>query len=127
MVTVAFGQEPTRRNRIKITSEYNHIKYDIINIDTIVIHFVDGKYNSPDFKRWDSTEVWADIILNNAPAKIDSVILKQQIIAIMKRHGIVKASAFRDEHSSMLARLSSLYAYRKLIEGKGYFGNFTLY
>ena len=125
-VTTALGQMPIRHFDGKVTSEYNKLKYDIINIDTITLYYSNGKTNSPDFKMWDSTRIWADIILKNVPKKFDSSSLKQQIETIMKRHGISKASVFRDEYSSILARLSSTYAYQKLKERQGYFGIYTL-
>jgi hypothetical protein len=124
--TTVYGQQPVRHAKAKIISEPGTLNYEIIHIDTIDFHYSSGKYNDPDAKKWDSTKIWADIILKNAPNKIDSSKLKLQIFAIMKRHGISKASVFRDEYSSLLAKLSSAYAYKKLKERHSYFGIFEV-
>jgi hypothetical protein len=123
--TSIFGQG-TPKNQNTDLLNYKNVKYEIINIDTLVNHYTNGKYNTPDFKMWDSTKIWADIILMGLPKKIDSTSLRQKVLAIMKSKGINKASVFRDRYSSMLARLSSLYAYKKLKERDGYLGVFNL-
>jgi hypothetical protein len=122
---VTFGQI-SKSDSNKIHLHYDDVKYEIINIDTAVSHYVDGKYNKPNFKAWDSTKIWADIILLDLPAKINLPWLKRKVEEIMKDKGINKAFIFRDRYSSMLFRLSSLYAAKKLKEIDGYLGQYNM-
>lgn len=101
-------------------------KFELINTDTIVTHHVSGEYNSPNFIRIDSTQIWADIILEHTPDTIDFVQLKTKVETIMKANHINKAFVFRDKESSQLFRFSSLYAAQLLQERKGYLGEFNL-
>jgi hypothetical protein len=122
---ITFGQD-TNNDSSQVGLKYSDLKYEIINIDTIVTHYINGVYNTPNFKSSDSTKIWADIILINLPIKVDSASLKRKVEGIMKDNGISKASIFRDTYSSMLFRLSSSYAAKKLKERDGYLGQFNI-
>ena len=115
----------SQTNSVKSNVNYDTLKYLIKNIDTIVSHYQTGKYGEPDFKRWDSTKIWADIIFSDLPGKIDSIKLKNRVITIMKAKGINKAFIFRNDWSSTLFRFSSFSAAQKLREIDGYLGVFN--
>lgn len=112
--------------RDTIPNAFNHLNFKIINIDTVVTHYSSGEYNSPDYKKTDSTKIWADIILNDAPKIIDPIQLKIKVEAIMKENKINKAFLFRDENSILLFRMSSLHAANLLKERDGYLGQFNV-
>ncbi len=120
----AFGQNILPQDTFSYT--FNNLKFEIINIDTVVTHHVSREHNIPNFKQMDSTKIWADIILNDLPYIIDLVELKIKVEAIMKDNKIDKAFVFRDKNSSILFRFSSSFAAQKLIERNGYLGQFNI-
>lgn len=109
-----------------VSKPFNQLNFEIINIDTVVTHYSSGEYNNQDYKKIDSTKIWAYIILNDAPKVIDSIQLKIKVEAIMKENKINKANLFRDEDSIMLFKISSLYAANLLKERDGYLGQFNI-
>ena len=121
----AVGQVPSCKDSSITTSNYSNLKFEIIKIDTVVTHCVSGEYNSRNFKRWDSTTIWANIILMDLPVKVDLASLKMKVKAIMKDRRINKAFVFRDAFSSGLFKLSSSYAAQLLKERDGYLGQFN--
>lgn len=111
------------QNHVSKDSIIKHLNYEIINIDTVVTHYVIG-VNPP--YRTDSTSIWADIILKDAPNKMDTIQLKLKIETIMRENHINNAFVFRNEASSYFFRLSSDWAYKQLKAWDGYLGQFKL-
>lgn len=103
---------------------FDHCQFKIIKTDTIVHHYTLGTINTPDYKTIDSTEIWADIILLDAPQYLDPIQLKQKVESIQNNNHIHKAFVFRDEQASFLFRMSSDYAYQQLKASDGYLGTF---
>jgi hypothetical protein len=105
---------------------FNNLKFEIINVDTVVTHHVSGEYNSPNFKQIDSTKICADIILIDLPYKIDLGQLKKKVETIMKDNKINQSYVFRDKESSILFRFSSSFADQVLRDRNGYLGQFNM-
>ncbi len=122
---VSLGQS-VNIDSAQTVNRYSEIKFEIKNVDTVVTHYVSGKYNTPGYKHWDSTKIWADIILINLPPKVDLSSLKIKVQSIMKDKGINRGYVFRDASSSMLFRMSSLFAAQELKKHNGYLGQYKL-
>ncbi|MFT6443440.1 MAG: hypothetical protein ACJASQ_000433 [Crocinitomicaceae bacterium] len=74
------------------------IEYEIMNRDTVTIPCSSGLYNQPEYERWDSTFVKADVILYFLPVIINEDSLLSITSQILYLEKIQDASLWRDKH-----------------------------
>lgn len=100
------------------------VRHKILNLDTVVTRYVNGKAGEPGYRRWEVTKVQADIIMEGYPEDISREELTPLVTAIMQEKGIDEAEVFSSETAGMLFRMSSLEAARLLKASGGYLGRF---
>lgn len=125
-----FGQEESSNLKYdsygKIIVKNDTIHYYITKIDTIVNHFNNQIGNEQDFSTWDTTYIWADIIFLDLPNKYEkyNIDLGIKLQELITKEKINLLNAFRDEESSTLFRMSSMYPHNVIERRKSYLGTF---